>query len=182
MEIVVPAGNGSAADPEEDSAPYWLDLDVGPIPRGEDLLFGPVTFYRRRSPDGLVPEVFDPGDGGPKAVRLAVRAGAYAGPLYEPADVANDRCELRGPKQRLGVEVWNGFSMRVPPDFPVRPLRCVVGQMKMPYDAGGDGSPAFALRLDGGNGFGARAIRARHVFECDHRRATRPMPRQSAEW
>jgi hypothetical protein len=49
-----------------------------------------------------------------------------------------------------GEECWYGFSVRVPPDFPVKPLRCVVAQVKMPYDDDGSSSPAFALRIDEG--------------------------------
>ena len=116
-----------------------------------------------------MPVVFDPGDGGGKAVRLAVQAGTYAGPLDEPGDVANDRCELRGPKQVLGVDTWHGFSIRVPAGFPVRPLRLVVAQMKMPYDASGDGSPAFALRIDEGRWIAT----VEHLYEPEDRKAGR---------
>jgi hypothetical protein len=51
-------------------------------------------------------------------------------------------------KTRLGADVWYGFSIRVPVEFPKRQLRCVVAQIKMPFDDDGGGSPAFSLRID----------------------------------
>ena len=163
------ADAGTAANPETDSAPYAVDLEQGPVADGEDWHFGPLTFFRRKSPDGLLPTIIDPGDGLGKAVRLAVKTGAYVGPLADDADRSNDRCELRGPKQRLGTDVWHGFAIRVPPGFPVRPLRCVVAQMKMPYDASGDGSPAFALRVDNGHWLAT----VEHLYEPDDKKAGR---------
>ena len=145
----------------------WSISTPGLPPRA-DLRFGPLTFYRDRSPDGLLPVLFDPGGGG-RAVRLSVQTGSYTGPLYEPADVANDRCELRGPKHPLGTDAWYGFAVRVPADFPVLPLRCVVAQMKMPYDASGDGSPAFALRIEDGRWLAT----VEHLYEPNDQKAGR---------
>lgn len=150
-------------------SPYQVDLAAGPTPDGRDLHFGPLTFYRDRSPDGLLPVLFDPEDGGGTAVRLSVQAGSYTGALFDLADVVNDRCELRGPKHPLGSDAWYGFSVRVPADFPIRPLRCVVAQMKMPYDASGDGSPALALRIEDGRWLAT----VEHLYEPDDQKLGR---------
>jgi hypothetical protein len=138
---------------------FWIDLDTDPVKDGDDnLTFGNLKdsstrlkFLRRSCPDGLLPQVFQPPDNGSKAVRLAVQTGAYGGPgkLDDPKDAVNDRCELRqNPKGVLGDDAWYGFSVRVPDEFPRRPLRCVIAQVKMPFDDLGNGSPAFSLRID----------------------------------
>jgi hypothetical protein len=57
---------------------------------------------------------------------------------------------MRDPAKPYPTEAWHGFSLRVPDDFPNAPLRCVIAQVKMPYDDRGNGSPAFALRIDEG--------------------------------
>lgn len=98
-----------------------------------------------------------------RQARITVRSGAHDGPIDDVKDCGNDRCELRGPKQKLGTDVWNGFSIRVPADFLVVPLGRIVAQMKMPYDAGADGSPSFALRIDDGQW----TVTAEHLYEFD---------------
>jgi hypothetical protein len=69
-------------------APFKVDLNEEP-----DISFGPLTFYRKKNPDGFVPVFTDSCDGR-KAILLGVKTGAYTGPLDEPSDNANDRCEL----------------------------------------------------------------------------------------
>jgi hypothetical protein len=130
-----------------------------------DIIFGALTFYRKKNPDGLAPVIVDAGDG-MRAIRLAVQTGAYVGPLDDPADAANDRCELREVKSPLGTEVWYGFSIRVPREFPKKPLRFVAAQFKMPYDFAQDGSPAFALRIHDGHWLAT----IEHLYEEKDRR------------
>jgi hypothetical protein len=125
-------------------------------------------FYRRRNPDGLPPQIVESNDGSGKALRLAVQTDAYTGCLVDEADRQNDRCEIRealDKKTRLGAEVWYGFSVRVPADFPNQPLRCVIAQIKMPYDDGGNGSPAFSLRIDAGQWVAT----VEHLYEREDR-------------
>jgi hypothetical protein len=126
-------------------ASYKIDLNEEP-----DISFGSLTFYRKKNPDGIVPVIADSCDGR-KAILLGVKTGAYNGPLDEPSDNANDRCELREAKSLFGTEVWYGFSIRIPEGFPIRPLRFVVAQLKMPCAPSEDISPAFALRIDNGH-------------------------------
>jgi hypothetical protein len=123
------------------------DWGIGPLVSGEP----PLVFKRRQNPDGLAPQIADATDGSGKALKLVVQTGAYGGPLDDPADRVNDRCEFREPvKTKLGFPVWYGFKIRIPDDFPQEPLRFVVAQVKMPYDDDGNGSPAFSLRIDDG--------------------------------
>jgi hypothetical protein len=112
-----------------------------------DVCFGALTFYRKKCPDGLTPRLVDAGNG-KKAIRLAVKTGAYLGPLDDPRDNVNDRCELREAKYPFGTKVWYRFSIRVPDDFPKKQLRFIAASFKLPYDISESGSPAFALRID----------------------------------
>jgi len=154
-----------------DDYAYWIgpgeplvDLKNG------DWRLGPLVFYRRKNPDGLVPRIVDASDGSGEALRLAVRSGAYDGPLDVEADRANDRCELREPaKSLLGAEIWYGFNIRIPADFPRKPLRFVVAQVKMPYDDEGNGSPAFSLRIDDGQWVATVEHLYEEVDAKDHR-------------
>jgi hypothetical protein len=154
-----------------DNYSYWIHEDEPLVDlKNGDWQLGPLVFYRRKNPDGLLPQIVASSDGSGKALRLAVQKDAYTGTLDEPADKVNDRCELREPtKTRLGADVWYGFSIRVPDDFPREPLRCVIAQVKMPYDDTGNGSPAFSLRIDEGQWVAT----VEHLYEpqdaADHR-------------
>ena len=117
-----------------------------------DIVCGPLRFLRNHCQSGIEPLVIEADDGKGKAVVLAVRSGAW--PLPNPDDMDDlnyERCELREAKENpttLGTHSFYGFSLRVPDTFPNLPLRCVVAQVKMPYDKSGNPSPAFALRID----------------------------------
>jgi hypothetical protein len=138
---------------------YWLDvntLDV--IGQNEaDLANKPLRFHRKKNPDGFTPMLVDSSDGNGKALVLAVKTGIYGG---NPGELENsqdgednDRCELRESNENqlsMGADAWYGFSVRIPPEFPDVPDRCVIAQVKMPYDKDGNVSPAFALRIDSG--------------------------------
>jgi Polysaccharide lyase len=56
---------------------------------------------------------------------------------------------FRQAKSLFGTEVWYGFSIRQ--GFPIRPLRFVAAQLKMPCAPSEDISLAFALRIDNGH-------------------------------
>jgi hypothetical protein len=145
---------------------YWVSTDS---PVSEDAAgnwtIGQLTFPRGKNPDGLTPQIVTSVDGRP-AIRLAVRHGTFK--TSTPDDV-NDRCELREPKSPFGTEAWYGFSMRVPREFPVQPLRCVLAQIKMPYDDQGNGSPAFALRIDEGRFVAS----VEHLYELEDEQDSR---------
>jgi hypothetical protein len=127
---------------------YWVRAtDPISVNQAGDWQIGPLVFLRAGNPDGIPPSIVTSSDG-QLAIRLAVKTGSFQVP---GPDNSNDRCELREHKKTdLGTDAWYGFSIRVPDGFPVRPLRCVLAQMKMPYDDLGNGSPAFALRIDEG--------------------------------
>lgn len=143
---------------------YWLDVSTIVISAdGEDLQVGPMRFSPAKNPDGIPPRIIESSDGSGKALQLAVMAGAYSGSLDDPKDGdENDRCELREPdKIAMGSDVWHGFSMRIPPEFPDVGERCIVAQVKMPYADDGSSSPAFALRIDSGRLYAT----VEHIFQ-----------------
>lgn len=125
-----------------------FSIDLG----APDFACGPLRFLRNHCQSGIEPVVIDADDGKGKAVVLAVRSGAWPLPNPDDRDDLNyERCELREAKENptaLGIHSFYGFSLRVPDTFPNLPLRCVVAQVKMPYDKSGNPSPAFALRID----------------------------------
>ena len=129
---------------------WTMDLDAAPMRKDDDLAYAGMAFYRERNPDGEMPVIVEqPGHG--RAIRLTVRRDAYPHATSEGSEnVLRDRCELRDARIPLGTEVWYGFSLRVPADFPRVFARFVCAQMKAPYDVSGDGSPLFALRIENG--------------------------------
>jgi len=126
---------------------YEIDI-THPRFRG-DIVYGPMTFFRNRNPNGLLPELHPEPDGGPPSLRLAVARDAYPN-ATEGDPEKNDRCELRDSKLPLGTPVWYSFEMRAAPEFPVADARCVCAQIKAPYYDADGGSPLFALRIDRG--------------------------------
>ena len=126
---------------------------------------GPLLFTRNHCQNGVEPRVCA-GDGG-KYVVMEVRRGAYA--LLSPDDTDDllyERCELRESKDnptKLGTHSFYGFSLRVPENFPRRELRCVIAQIKMPYEDTNLPSPCFALRIDNGQ----LVATIEHLYEPD---------------
>jgi hypothetical protein len=47
-------------------------------PAEPDISFGPLTFYRKKCPDGIAPRIVDTDDG-KMAIRLAVKTSAFPG-------------------------------------------------------------------------------------------------------
>lgn len=151
---------GTGASPDGSPLDYEVDITrPSPQPNG-DISYGPITFFRNKNPNGLLPELYPEPDGGSASLRLAVKRDAY---LDAPGCDAlkNDRCELRDSKLPLGTAVCYSFEMRADPAFPVVDAGCVCAQIKAPYYDANGGSPLFALRIDRGRYFAT----IEHLYE-----------------
>ena len=83
---------------------------------------------------------------GHRSARITVREGDVA--QRGDSGQANERAELdSGKHEILGQDVWCGFSMLIPPGFPIVDTRLVMAQWKQ---SGLEGSPLVAQRLQGG--------------------------------
>ena len=151
------AGAGMAGD---QGVNFDIDLDA------PDFDTGPLRFTRNHCQNGMVPRIIAAADGG-KAIVLEVGRGKYALEWpYDLDDLNYERCELREAKEhptKLGTHSFYGFSLRVPENFPKRELRCVIAQIKMPYEDTNLPSPCFALRIDNGQ----LVATIEHLYEFD---------------
>jgi hypothetical protein len=139
----------AAAGGTDDPGSLGYEIDIThPKCRG-DLVYGAMTFFRNKNPNGLAPELHQDDEGEPPWLRLAVARNAYRD-ATEGDPERCDRCELRDTKLSLGTAVWYSFEMRAEQGFPVVDARCVCAQIKAPYYDADGGSPLFALRIDRG--------------------------------
>lgn len=125
---------------------YEIDIEHGSALPCGNIEYGQITFYRNKSPNGLVPELRKD-DGA--YLRLAVQKDQYTS-ATDGTPKSCDRCELRDTKLALGTPVWYSFEMRAEGGFPVVDARFICAQIKAPYYSGAGGSPLFALRIDRG--------------------------------
>ena len=112
---------------------------------------GPIWTLQRMSPRALA-FVSDPVSGAHPVLALTLYPGDVAGPGGDGE--STERAELseaRAVQLPTGTDVWYGFSLYLPPDFPVVDRRLVLAQWKQARgDCSMDHSPAAALRYRGG--------------------------------
>src|SRR5579872_938514 len=164
-----------------DDISYEIDIEKGIPSDNGDISYGPVTFYRKRNPNGIAPELHREGEG--TYLRLAVAKNAFTHATSGSPDSC-DRCELRDTKLQLGTPVWYSFDIRAERGFPIADARFVCAQIKAPfYDADG-GSPLFALRIDRGR----YTATVEHLYEAkdvkyvDGSEVSRYVTRYGADW
>jgi hypothetical protein len=109
---------------------------------------GPIWRLQRIRADSLT-VVPDPAGVDRSALAIALRSGdmADSGGTTERAELSEaDHLHLP-----IGTDVWYGFSLYLPPDFPVVDRRLVLGQWKQGCgDCTADHSPAIANRYRNG--------------------------------
>jgi Polysaccharide lyase len=113
-----------------------------------DGRLGPIWQLQRVRPDALT-FVADPTGARRRVLAVTLRAGdmADAGGRTERAELS----EANDVHLPTGTPVWYGFSLYVPPDFPIVDRRLVVGQWKQDCgNCAADHSPAIANRYRGG--------------------------------
>jgi hypothetical protein len=124
-----------------------------PVPQlREDFEGALATFWRPgdhgtgRVAPGAVVLSDERARSGRRSARITVREGDVA--QVGDSGQANERAELDSGKHRLlGQDVWCGFALLVPPQFPITGTRLVLAQWKQ---SGLEGSPLIAQRYQGG--------------------------------
>ena len=137
------AGAGLAAGPLAPERIRLADDFMGAV--------GPIWTLQRMSPRALA-FVSDPVSGAHPVLALTLHPGDVAGPGGdgEPTERA-ELSEARAVQLPTGTDVWYGFSLHLPPDFPVVDRRLVLAQWKQACgDCSLDHSPAAALRYRNG--------------------------------
>ena len=113
-----------------------------------DGVIGPIWQLQRVRKDALA-FVPDPTGADRRVLAMTLRAGDMAGDggRTERAELS----EANAVHLPAGTPVWYGFSLYLPPDFPIVDRRLVVGQWKQGCgDCAADHSPAVANRYRGG--------------------------------
>lgn len=139
LALVGLGAGGSAADEQGTRIFLADDFHDGP---------GPIWRLQRIRADALT-VVPDPSGAERSVLKIRLRSG-------DMADSAGttDRAELSEADQlhlRVGTDVWYGFALFLPTDFPVVDRRLVLGQWKQGCgDCTADHSPAIANRYRNG--------------------------------
>jgi hypothetical protein len=126
------------------------DKPIPPISLADDFrgAVGPVWQLQRIRPDAIT-VVRDPTGLDRDVVAITLRSGDMA-----DATGVSERAELSEANRHhlpTGTDVWYGFSLYLPPDFPVVDRRLVLGQWKQGCgDCTADHSPGIANRYRNG--------------------------------